>query len=211
MFITLEGIEGSGKTTQLKHIVEFLKERKHQCIVTREPGGTEIGKKIRAILLDPDNKDLDPLSELLLYAADRAQHIQSTVKRCLAEGKTVICDRFCDSTTVYQGYARGLDMKLIDQLNNIVLDSLKPDITFIFDLEPETGLFRAQKQLQSGSRDDSETRFEEEALSFHKKVRNGFLELARIEPERFRVIDASKNENQVKDKIIEILSSDFGV
>ncbi len=206
MFITLEGIEGSGKTTQLRHMVDFLKNKGHDCVITREPGGTEIGKKIRAVLLDPDNSDLDPLAELLLYAADRIQHIQSKIMPSLRQGKMVLCDRFSDATTVYQGFARGLDLELINRLHEIVLGDLKPDITILFDLPPEVGLKRAWKQINSGDRTDMETRFEKEAVEFHEKVRAGYLALAQLEPERFRVIDASGDENQVKSDIMNILS-----
>ncbi len=209
MFITIEGAEGSGKTTQISHMVEFLQQKGEKCVTTREPGGTSIGKKIRAILLDPANKALDPLAELLLYAADRAQHVRSVIIPGLSAGKTVICDRFSDSTVVYQGFARGLDITSIQDLNKIVLDGLKPDITFILDLDPEIGLLRAQKQLEKGSRNNREARFELEALSFHKKIRAGFLELARLEPERFQVVDASKSELQVKNELLNILSTHY--
>jgi dTMP kinase len=205
MFITFEGIEGSGKTTQIKHVAEFLKRRGHDCIITREPGGTKIGEKIRSILLDPKSKDMDPLTELLLYIADRSQHINELVKPLLTEGKTVLCDRFYDATMAYQGFARGLYINLIKRLNKLILEDLKPDITILLDLSPEIGLSRAWKQIDKGTRESIETRFEEERLSFHKKVREGYLELARLEPERFRVIDASMDENQVQEEIIKIL------
>jgi len=206
MFISFEGIEGSGKTTQIKHIVKFLQDNGHDCIITREPGGTRIGEKIRAILLDPASNDIDPLTELLLYTADRVQHIREFVYPFLSAGKTVLCDRFYDATVVYQGFARGLDIGLIDKLHKLLLDNLKPDITILLDLPPEKGLSRAWKQIENGDRESVETRFEEEKLSFHNKVRSGYLELARLEPERFRVIDASIDENQVRNEIIKILS-----
>ncbi len=206
MFISFEGIEGSGKTTQIKHIVKFLQDNGHDCVITREPGGTRIGEKIRAILLDPASKDMDPLTELLLYTADRAQHIREFVYPFLSAGKTVLCDRFYDATVVYQGFARGLDIGLIYKLHKLLLDNLKPDITILLDLPPEKGLSRAWKQIENGDRESVETRFEEEKLSFHNKVRSGYLELARLEPGRFRVIDASMDENQVCSEIIKILS-----
>ncbi|MBW1939957.1 MAG: dTMP kinase [Deltaproteobacteria bacterium] len=206
MFITLEGIEGSGKTTQIKNIVTFLESKGYDCITTREPGGTAIGGKIRAILLDPGNNDLDPLTELLLYEADRAQHVSSILKPLLCDGKAVVCDRFYDATTVYQGFARGLDIELIQELHNLVLKGLKPDITILLDLTPEVGLERAWRQIKSGTRTHCETRFEKEALIFHDKVRAGYLELARREPERFRVIDAAKDKDQVQKEIIKTLS-----
>ncbi len=206
MFITLEGIEGSGKSTQLPDIVKFLKSRGHDCIITREPGGTKIGQKIRKILLDPESNDMDPLAELLLYTADRAQHIKTIVNPLLVEGKTVLCDRYFDATVVYQGFARGLDIELINRLHEMLFNNLKPDLTILLDLQPKLGLARAWKQIGNGARTGLEIRFEEETLEFHEKVRAGYLELSRIEPERFRVIDASGDEEQVRKDIIEALS-----
>ena len=202
VFITFEGIEGSGKSTQIRRISEFLKSIGYDCLVTREPGNTAIGKKIRAILLDPENKVMDFRTELLLYMADRAQHISEKIKPALSQGRPVLCDRYFDATVAYQGFARGLDIAFIYKLHEVVLDDLKPDLTVLFDLPPEIGLSRAWKQIQNGTRDKGETRFEKETLIFHEKVRAGYLELARREPERFRIIDASKSEDQVTDDII---------
>ncbi len=209
MFISFEGIDGSGKTTQINHMIKFLQDHRHNCVITREPGGTRIGEKIRAILLDPVSKDMDPLTELLLYTADRAQHIKEFVSPFLSAGKTVLCDRFYDATVVYQGFARGLDIGLIDKLHKLLFGNLKPDITILLDLPPEKGLSRAWKQIENGDRENVETRFEKEKLSFHNKVRSGYLELARLEPKRFRVIDASMDENQVRNEIIKILSGEI--
>jgi dTMP kinase len=209
MFISFEGIDGSGKTTQINHMIKFLQDHRHNCVITREPGGTRIGEKIRAILLDPASKNMDPLTELLLYTADRAQHIKEFVSPFLSAGKTVLCDRFYDATVVYQGFARGLDIGLIDKLHKLLFGNLKPDITILLDLPPEKGLSRAWKQIENGDRENVETRFEKEKLSFHNKVRSGYLELARLEPERFRVIDAAMDENQVRNEIIKILSDEI--
>ncbi|MFH2219202.1 MAG: dTMP kinase [Pseudomonadota bacterium] len=206
MFITIEGIEGSGKTTQIKHIAEFLRKKGHDCVMTREPGGTIIGERIRALLLDPGSKNMDPVTELLLYAADRAQHINALVNPALAAGKTVLCDRYFDATLAYQGYARGVDMELIHRLHQLVLEGLMPDITLLLDLFPEVGLSRAWKQINSGARSAGETRFEKETLLFHEKVRAGYLALARKDPGRYRVVDASGNEDQVRSEIIKVLS-----
>ena len=202
MFITLEGIEGSGKTTQIKNIVEFLENKGYDCVVTREPGGTKIGEKIRSILLDPKNRNMEPACELLLYLSDRVQHIKELINPALSEGKTIICDRFFDATLVYQGYARGLSIDLIIKLHEMIAYGLKPDITILLDLLPEIGLSRAWEQIDNGSRSGVETRFEKETLLFHEKIRAGYLELARLEPRRFRIIDASKNKDQVKQQII---------
>ena len=206
MLITFEGIEGSGKTTQLKHIEAYFKRQGRECIVTREPGGTEIGKKIRSILLDPASKNMSPVSELFLYIADRAQHVKELVIPAIAAGKTVLCDRFFDATVVYQGYARGLDVKQIHRLHELVLEGLKPDITILLDLPPELGLSRAWAQINNGKRGSEESRFEKEKLAFHKRVRAGYLELARLDPQRFRVIDANREEKQVCRDIIDALS-----
>jgi dTMP kinase len=211
MFVTFEGIEGSGKTTQIQKIAEFLSGRGKDCLITREPGGTKIGEKVRAILLDPQSKDMDPMTELLLYKADRVQHVKKLVVPSLSSGKIVLCDRYVDATVVYQGFARGLDVKLINTLHKLLLEDLKPEITILLDLSPEVGLSRAWKQIENGKRDGFETRFEKEAFSFHQKVREGYLELARLEPERFRIVDASKNETQVCDEIINLLCLNNGL
>jgi dTMP kinase len=206
MFITFEGIEGSGKTTQIKHIHRYYKRQGQGCVVTREPGGTEIGEKIRSILLDPESKTICPMSELLLYLADRAQHIKELVMPALTAGKTVLCDRFFDATVVYQGYARAVDAQLIHRLHELIFEGFKPDATILLDLPPAIGLSRAWEQIDNGKRKSAESRFEKEKLSFHEKVRAGYLELARREPERFHVIDASQEEDKVRRDIINALA-----
>ena len=211
MFITFEGIEGSGKTTQIQNIAEFLRSRGRDCLITQEPGGTRIGEKVRAILLDPQSKDMDPMTELLLYKADRVQHVKKLVIPSLSSGKIVLCDRYFDATVVYQGFARGIDVKLINTLHKLILDDLKPDMTILLDLAPEVGLARAWKQIESGKRAGFETRFEKEAFAFHQRVREGYLELARLEPARFRIVDASKDETQVCEEIINLLCLNNGL
>jgi dTMP kinase len=206
MFITLEGIEGSGKTTQLRHIAAFLESKGRRCVITREPGGTRIGEKIRSILLDPKSIGISPHAELLLYVADRVQHVRELIEPALASGSTVLCDRFSDATLVYQGAARGLDPDLIRRLHALVLGPLTPHLTLLLDLPPEIGLARAWKEIDTGTRDGRETRFEQEALAFHGKVREGYLLLARSEPERFRVIDARQSEEKVREAVFFILS-----
>jgi dTMP kinase len=207
MFITLEGIEGSGKTTQIGRLVEFLEDRGSECVTTRQPGGTLIGENIRSILLDPANSALEPMTELLLYMADRSQHIYELIRPCLKAGKTVVCDRYFDATVVYQGFARGLNIELIQQLHQILFDDLKPDITLLLDLAPQIGLQRAWQQLNTGQRSEHESRFEAETLAFHEKVRAGYLELARLEPGRFRIVDAAQSQDQVFTAISKIVSS----
>jgi dTMP kinase len=198
MFITLEGIEGSGKTTQIEGLRNYFEDLGHRCVVTREPGGTAIGRKIREILLNPANDELLPMAELLLYMADRAQHLDAVVRPALAEGKVVLSDRYFDATVVYQGDARGLDVNLIYRLHALLFDDLKPDLTLLLDLPPQMGLGRVWLQLNKGSRSGRESRFEEETLGFHEKIRTGYLALARRNPDRFAVIDASQAENQVQ-------------
>lgn len=206
MFITFEGIEGSGKTTQIKLLYDFLIKNGQTAVITREPGGTNIGRQIRAILLNPENNAIKPLTELLLYTADRAQHINEIIKPALDKNKIVLCDRYFDATIAYQGFARGLDSELIKQLHKTVFDDLKPDLTLLLDLEPELGLQRAWDSINNGFRQKNETRFEQEKLSFHKKIRAGYLKLASNEPERFRIIDASQNQACVQQNIVRTLS-----
>jgi dTMP kinase len=206
MFISFEGIEGSGKTTQIGYAAEFLKEQGVACLLTREPGGTPIGARVRSILLDPLSKGIDPLAELLLYMADRAQHLSEVVKTGIDAGKTVLCDRFFDATLVYQGYARGLDVAMIAGLHRQAFDDIHPDLTLLLDLPPEKGLKRAWRQIDSGGRSAGETRFEEEKIAFHEKVRQGYLTLAGHEPQRFVIIDASRDEEGVRAQICAALS-----
>jgi dTMP kinase len=162
-------------------------------------------------LLDPESKGMDPTTELLLYMADRAQHIQFLVIPALAAGKTVLCDRYFDATVVYQGYARGLNMDFIKKLHAMVLNDLKPDVTILLDLPAEVGLKRAWKQLDNGQRSDDESRFEEEKLEFHQRVREGYLDLAHQEPDRFHIIDADRDERQVRDQIIQSLQKSINL
>ena len=207
MFITLEGIEGSGKTSQMGRLQQFLEDRGVECVSTRQPGGTRIGENIRTILLDPSNSALVPSAELLLYMADRAQHIFELIRPSLEAGKTVLCDRYFDATLVYQGFARELNLELIRQLHKLLFDDLKPDITLLLDLSPQTGLARAWEQLNTGQRAGHESRFEAETIAFHEKVRAGYLELARLEPDRIQIIDAAQTYDQVFADISKILSS----
>lgn len=195
MFITLEGIEGSGKTTQIENIVAYIRSRDLECVTTREPGGSPIGAQIRKILLDPANGDLDPGAELMLYLADRIQHLRRVIYPQLSAGKVVLCDRFFDATLVYQGYARGYDLEIIRTLHGLVCDDIQPDLTLLLDLTPQQGLDRAWSRIHQDTEQD--TRFEQEKLDFHQKVRQGYLDLARQAPERFRIIDASQTQGKV--------------
>ncbi|MFZ0131698.1 MAG: dTMP kinase [Desulfobacterales bacterium] len=201
MFITLEGVEGSGKSTQLGHIEAFLLKRGRAVLVSREPGGTDIGRKIRSILLNPENRAMEPLTELFLYEADRAEHVCKVIGPALAAGKAVVCDRFSDATVVYQGYARGLDVAQIRHIHRFILGDIRPDMTLLLDLPPEVGLARAWAQLEQGDRSGTESRFEKEALDFHRRIRAGYLELARREPARFCIIDAAQAAAAVRGDI----------
>lgn len=211
MFITFEGIEGCGKTTQIKLLIPVLQAKGYECIATREPGATEIGRRIRAILLDAAHTTMLPLTELLLYEADRAQHVHEVIKPALAANKVVVSDRFFDATTVYQGYARGFDLELIQQIHRILLGGLRPDLTLILDLPVDLGLKRAWQRINSQSGGLPEDRFEKEAFAFHENVRQGYLTLAGGEPERFRVIDASRNPQTIHKDIAEIVLSLHGL
>ena len=206
LFISLEGIEGSGKSTQIEHIRSHLTGQGYPCLTTREPGGTDIGTRVRKILLDPKADQMDPLTELLLYMADRAQHLAETIRPALEKGAIVVCDRYFDATVVYQGIARDMGTKLIERLHQIAFDDLKPDVTLLLDLPPEIGLKRAWGQIKSGDRTNAETRFEREKLSFHQRVREGYLHLARLEPNRFKIIDATRPETEVRKTLIDTIN-----
>lgn len=201
LFITFEGIEGCGKTTQMKRLVERLDGCGVPLVATLEPGGTAIGRKIRQILLDRHNENLSPLTELMLYVADRAQHVEEVIKPALNQGKWVICDRFYDATVVYQGSARGQDMNLIGFLNEIVTRGVRPDMTFLLDCPVDVGLNRAVRRNSSLAH-KGQDRFERETLDFHIEVRRGYLDLARKNHERFIVIDAALSEDQVEREIL---------
>lgn len=206
MFITFEGIEGCGKSTQIRLLADFFKKTSLDFIVTKEPGGTEIGTKIRSILLDSVNAQINPLTELLLYEADRAQHVEEIIRPSLEAGKIVLCDRFFDATVVYQGYARGFELAFIDYLHENILKGLKPDLTFILDCPVAIGLKRAWKRIADTPENAKEDRFEKEAVSFHEKIRHGYLRLAGIEPARFQVIDAAQEIAVVHEEIVRIVS-----
>lgn len=196
-FITFEGIDGSGKSTQMDLAVKYLESKGLECIKTRDPGGTDLGCKIREILLNYDG-DVAPLCELFLYLADRAQHVKQKIMPALEHGKVVLCDRYVDSTMAYQGYARGLGVEQILELNNIVAKSLMPKLTFIFDISTELSMQRV-----GGEKD----RLESESESFHQKVRDGYLDLAKKFPERIVVIDASRSIEEINKDVIQVLES----
>ncbi len=201
-WLVCDGPEGCGKSTQIKLLAEYLSSNGYDVVVTREPGGCPIGTKIRAILLDSANKEISPLAELLLYAADRAQNVDEVIKPALASRQIVLCDRHKDSTVAYQGCGRGLDRSIINELNHLASPEY-PDLTLIFDLPVEQGLARSFKR-HAGS--TAETRFEEEKLDFHQRVRQFFLTLAKSN-HRYRVIDASRSIGEVFEDVKEIVGT----
>ncbi len=189
-FITFEGVEGCGKTTQIKLLSELLSARGISAVLSREPGGCPIADKIRAILLDADNRALAPLAELMLYAAARAQHVTEVISPALEAGQIVLCDRFCDATVAYQSFGRGIDRGIIDNLNRHACQGVSPDLTVLVDCDPRVGLERARRRIEATS-GPREERFELEELAFHNQVRAGYLQLAADEPDRFIIIDGS--------------------
>lgn len=192
VFITLEGPEGAGKTTQLKLLSKYLEDNNIEYVITRDPGGTALGKPIRRILLNSES-EVHPLTELLLYEADRAQNVSEIIVPNLKAGKLVFCDRYIDSTAAYQGAGRGINKKLIDQLNEVATNGLKPDMTILFDIESAEGLSR----LHPSGHD----RLEREALDFHQRVREGYLALSKQEPQRWRVLDAAAPMSSVQEEL----------
>lgn len=201
IFITFEGIEGSGKTTQIKLLGERLKKQGLKVLTTYEPGDTDVGQKIRNILLEPEI-NINPLCELILYFADRVQHVNEKIKPYLETGFIVICDRFTDSTVAYQGYARGVSIDIIKELNRILFNEFKPDLTILLDLPVIIGLKRNQQINKTD-------RFELEDLAFHDRVREGYLKLAEIEPERFFILDATKSQIELAEEIYKTIKLRF--
>jgi dTMP kinase len=193
--ITFEGVDGSGKTTQLRLLATFLRERGITVVETREPGGTEISEKIRAILLDASHSAMVPQTELLLYAASRAQHVEEVIRPALARGETVLSDRFFDATTAYQGYGRGFDYDDILRLNEFATGGLKPHLTFVFDLPPETIRERLTGRL------DGKDRLESLDLAFHERVRNGYRAIADRYPTRVVAVDASRDIETIQTEL----------
>lgn len=202
MFLTFEGIEGCGKSTQARRLAARLKKGGISCVLTFEPGGTAIGQKIRRILLNEDHQDLSPLSELFLYEADRALHVEWVIRPALVRKEWVICDRFFDATTVYQGVARGQDLKMVRFLNDKASLGMTPDLTFVIDCPVDVGIARALERIAS-LEDPGQDRFEKEKMAFHTAVRNGYLALAENEPERFVVVDGTLAEDALEEVIFD--------
>ncbi|MCQ2753724.1 MAG: dTMP kinase [bacterium] len=201
LFITFEGADGCGKTTQLKLIDEYLRGKGYKTLITREPGAKGLGEKIREILLNYDG-DVSPRCESFLFLADRAQNIDCIIKPAIEEGVIVLCDRHTDSSVAYQGYGRGLDIERINFLNNLATDGMKPDLTLVFDVDIET----SEKRV--GSKKD---RMEKAGREFFERVRQGYLEIAKKEPERIKVVDSTKSIDEIHQEVIKLIQNKFNV
>ena len=202
VFITFEGIEGSGKTTQCARLAKALRDLGLKVVETREPGGTPLAERIRDLLLEPDSPRggelVAPLCEAYLILAARSQHVEQLVQPALTDGAIVLCDRFADSTLAYQGYARGLDRRLLMQLSRVASHGLAPDVTFLFDLPIEEGLSRRRSEELHGAQ---QNRIDRESLAFHNRVRRGFLDLARRDPGRITVLDGAGDPDSLAEKV----------
>jgi dTMP kinase len=200
MFITLEGPDGSGKTTQIQLLRDNLEDAGYDVLLTREPGGTSIGDQVRAVLHDLRNKEMHPAAEILLYSASRAQLVAQVIRPALAAGRIVLCDRYADSTMAYQGYGRGLDREALRAITVFATDGLKPDLTLLLDLSVEDGL--ARRKVGGGEWN----RMDEQTLEFHRRTRDGYLKLAAAEPERWVRVEAAGPVEQVAASIWEIVN-----
>ena len=213
LFITFEGIEGSGKTCQIKILNESLKLRGHSTVLTREPGGSPIGDQIRKILLDPKNAGMDATTELYLYEASRREHVERIIRPALVAKKIVLCDRFTDATVAYQGYGRGIDLETIHKMNSVATGGLIPNVTILLDCQIEVGIGRAKNRIElEEKRAQKKTiehtrqdRFENEVMEFHERVRNGYLALAEAFSERIIIFDGQEDIDSVRQKIEEVI------
>ena len=210
-FITFEGLDGTGKSTQMRKLAVVLREAGHKVIETREPGGTPTAEKIRKVLLDSGTAGLAPLAEMALMFASRAQHIAEVIEPELAAGHIVLCDRFTDSTEAYQGSGRRLGSQPVRELHRILCGDLQPDLTILMDSNPHASVRRARRRnrraSKSSSRSHDENRFEQETRSFFGRVREGYLAIAKREPERVAIVDARGTPEQTHQKILEVVSS----
>ena len=202
LFITIEGGEGGGKTTMIGRLASYLQNNSIPYLITREPGGIEIAEKIRSVILDPEHKAMDARTEALLYAAARRQHLAEKVEPALAEGLTVLCDRFVDSSLVYQGLGRGIGIEEVWKINQFAINGRMPDLTIVLDIDPEVGISRIMANEKR-----EVNRLDMESLEFHKKVREGYRIVAERDPGRIKVIDASRPPAQVEKDMIRVLES----
>lgn len=204
MFLSFEGIDGCGKTTQLEGMVARLREAGIEPVIAQEPGGTRLGGKIRELLLDSANAELKPIPELLLYFASRAQNIAEVIQPALEAGRVVLSDRFTDATVAYQGYGRDLGVKTVRQVEEVACQGVRPDLTLWLDIDPEVGVERARRR--NDTQDADEGRMEQEDLEFYKKVRKGYIEIHQAEPSRIRRIDAAGTIEEIARSINEVVS-----
>lgn len=201
LLVSLEGPEGSGKTTQAKLLSEYLSNKGYNIILTHEPGGTSLGEKLREILLAPQGDDPSSWCEYFLYLADRAHHVEKVIRPALKEGKIIICDRFIDATTAYQGYGRGLDLDLIKELNLLTAQEILPDLTIILDIDPKVGLRKAiERKIELGLEDGD--RLEQRGLNFHCRVREGYHKIAQEDPARVKLIWVDGSIEVIQARII---------
>ncbi len=198
LFITFEGTDGSGKTTQIKLIEERIREMGYEVVLTREPGGTKVSELIRDLVLNPENSEIVPLTEVILYAASRAQHVVQVIKPAVEAGKVVICDRFVDSSYAYQGCGRGVDLKIVTDVNRVAIAGLSPDITFFLDIDPETAL---KRRINTTGAD----RIEQEKMDFHRRVYDGYKKMSVLYSDRIKTIDANKSIEEISFQINEYL------
>lgn len=205
IFITFEGGEGSGKTTIIKRLTEELTQKGYRVVCTREPGGSKIAEGIRNIILDKENTEMDYMTEALLYAASRAQHLSEKVKPALKEGKVVLCDRYLDSSLAYQGYARGLGIDRVYDINLYATEGLLPNLTLFVDIAPSVGLDRIKQNHRE------EDRLDKEKIDFHERVHSGYLEVARRFPERIKVVDGEQSVEEVYADVQKIIFDYLGV
>lgn len=205
MFITFEGIEGAGKSTMMAKVADYMHDLGDTPVVTREPGGSRLGKRLRSFLLDSRQDQLEPHAELCLFLADRAQHISEVILPAIEAGQSVLCDRYIDSTIAYQGFGRGMDVDDLKQINKIAAGRLMPELTLLLDLPVAIGIARAGERNRQAGTVVSEGRFDSESLDFHERVRRGYLQLASESPERIVVIDAYRDQNQVYQDCVETL------
>jgi dTMP kinase len=199
--ITFEGIEGSGKSTQIKLVAEYLTEKKIPLVVTQEPSGTDIGRQIGSILFHRQHSHLCAEAEMFLFCAARAQHVREVIMPALEQNKVVLCDRFSDATYAYQGFGRGLNQEFIRVINDYASMLIKPDMTLLFDLPVETGLQRATLRNNKLAEPAATDRFEREKLEFHQRIRAGYLNIMKNDPDRFRLIDATLDRDTIQKEI----------
>ncbi len=207
IFITFEGIDGSGKSTQLRMLANFLRQRGCDILLTREPGGTPVGNRLRAALLDAQ-EEVDPLTELLVFAADRAQHVRRVLRPALESGQIVFSDRYADATTAYQGAGRGFAPELIAEIIELATEGLKPDLTLLFDLSVDDSITRTRRRVNAQHQGD---RLDGETAEFHARVRDAYLRIARAEPERVKIVETNQpvelTHERVKEIVVPFLSS----